>query len=534
MKGGLYKKWIIVVFIVLFTFGLSNMGGYGRPIDERPEQIILLMNIKEYSEAVGIKLNNPLYNGISRISVSKEQDHGIAAYYLFMPVFLATERETVASMYAWHAYTYLIWFLGVIALYVILKEISRNRLTPLVGVLIYYFTPRMYAEAHYNNKDIVLLSLVFVMLAFAVRVLKRGRMCDIIGFATASGFLMNCKIIGIAVWGLTGLIAVVYTVRRFEKKKRWKRISDIALAAIFSFAVFFVLTPAMWRFPVGYIQYCISNATSFSRWDQSFLFYGKTITPMRMGVPRTYLLQWILLTTPVYIIILFLVSVIFFIRDVSKDVSKRSAGRDDQQWFYALCILTFLLPVLASVIKAPTLVLYNGWRHNYYLYAYIILCCCFSVDKILDGEAAWLGRKQAVRLLLFGLMVTGFSATFFDMMFHRSYEYMYFNPIARNIVDVEGFEGDYWNVAVLPVMENFAGQFESKVTIAPKGYAASGQFNIIQIGNLKVVSEADEADYVLYNTWMMTDKSELDDFEKVYSFEKYGHELCAVFAEIAE
>lgn len=164
MKAIIKKNGILILFIFLFLFGLSNIGGYGRPIDEPPEQEILLMNIKEYSSIAGIDLDSSLFNGIDRISESIEQDHGIAAYYLFMPLFVLTGRETLSSMAAWHIYTYLIWFLGVVALYHILKEIHHSHWTPVAGVLMYYFTPRMYAESHYNNKDIILLSLVFLIL----------------------------------------------------------------------------------------------------------------------------------------------------------------------------------------------------------------------------------------------------------------------------------------------------------------------------------------------------------------------------------
>ena len=532
MNDRLIRSLTVVIFVILFILGMSNISGYGLPIDEPTEQRILLMNIKEYSEIAGISLRNPVFNGIKRISESIEQDHGIAAYYLFTPILMFTGLDSLTCMYVWHVYTYLLWFLGVIALYAILKEIARNRWTPLIGILLYFFTPRMYAEGHYNNKDIVLLSLVLIMLAFAVRIVKRWKDRDIIGFAIASGFLMNCKIIGIAIWGLTGLFAIGYVFREFGKTQQGKRFSDLGLSAILSLIIFFVLTPAMWRLPVGYIQYCISNATRFSRWDGSFLFHGNTVTPMSMGIPRTYLLQWILITTPVYIIVLFLSSIVIFAIDVYKKMGQKGESRNvtgDRRGFYTLFILTFLFPVVTAVIKAPTLVLYNGWRHNYYLYAYVLLCSCYSVDRILDGGLVWDCRYKTARLIMSGLVVIGFSVTLFDMISHRSYEYMYFNPITRKLVDVEGFEGDYWNVAELPVLEEFARQYNDVVTVAHKGYASTGQFKNIQVGNLKIVSESDESDFYIYNTWMMRDKSELADYDKVYSFEKYGHEMYAIF-----
>lgn len=530
MKAIIKKNGILILFIFLFLFGLSNIGGYGRPIDEPPEQEILLMNIKEYSSIAGIDLDSSLFNGIDRISESIEQDHGIAAYYLFMPLFVLTGRETLSSMAAWHIYTYLIWFLGVVALYHILKEIHHSHWTPVAGVLMYYFTPRMYAESHYNNKDIILLSLVFLILMFAVRTLKRWHTKDIIGFGIASGFLMNCKIIGIAIWGLTGLFAIAHVLIFVDTKKRKRAFSDLILAAILSLIVFFLLTPAMWRFPVSYIQYCLTNATGFSRWGKSFLFYGRTVTPIATGVPRTYVLQWMLLTTPVYVTVLFISSIILFgwkVRDC-KELQIDSSGVD-RKWLFLLFIATFIFPVSVSIIKAPSLVLYNGWRHNYYLYAYVVLCASYSIDWILEKIKARKARVLSVPTVLLGIMALGFMLTFSDMMLHRSYEYMYFNPLARTVEDVEGFEGDYWNVAELPAMKAFSKEFEEEIRIAPIGYAADGQFKDAKIGNLHIVTETDNPDYYLFNTCMIIDKDVLEGYEKVYSFEKYGRELCAIF-----
>ena len=523
---------VLILFIFLFWFGFSNIGEYGRPIDEPPEQEILLMNIKEYSKMTGVPLKSELFDRVGRISESIEQDHGIAAYYLFTPILMTTGRETLASMAAFHMYTYGIWFLGVIALFFLLGEVDRNRWTPAAGTLLYYFSPRMFAESHYNNKDIVLLSLVLVMLMFAARVLNRWKLPDIIGFAIASGFLMNCKIIGIALWGLTGLFALAYVILYGQKKARSRNLQDLALAASLSLIAFFVLTPAMWRFPVSYIRHCLSNAAAFSRWDKSFLFHGKTVTPMKTGVPRTYLIQWILMTTPVCMIVLFLLSIGIFAGKVIQrnDRKYRSAeNKISPDYYYLMFLTTFLFPTIASVIKAPTLVLYNGWRHNYYLYAYIVLCAAYSVDWILEEQSRKISGVLSVRKVIGGIIVIGFAATVSDMMIHRSFEYMYFNPAARALTDVEGFEGDYWNVAVMPAMKEFSREFKTEVSIAPVGYAADGQFKDAVIGNLHIVTGTESPDYYLFNTCMMTDKRELEAYEKVSSFQKYGRELCAVY-----
>ncbi len=521
MKACFAKRWCIIFFALLFAFGISNTGDYGRPIDEKPEQEILLMNIKEYASIIGIDVKGAAFGGLNRISESVEQDHGIAAYYFFAPILLLTGRETLASMHTWHYYTFMLWFLGLLGLYSILKSTYRSYWTPAIVTLIYYFTPRIFAEGHYNNKDIVLLSLIFLSLACTCALLKRWKTKDIVSFSIASGFLMNCKIIGIAIWGITGLFAIAYAFLTAERKLWVRRLSDLALAAVMSGVVFFILTPAMWRNPIGYIQYCFTNATGFSRWSKSFLFNGESIQPMITGVPRTYVVQWIMMTIPLYVIVLFVTSIGVFAKDI---IIKRERILY-RQFFFLLFITAFSIPVLVSVLKAPSLVLYNGWRHNYYLYAFIILCSGYAVDRVLENS------RPDARIAVVAITIIGFIVTVGDMIINRSFEYMYFNPIARAVVDMEEFEGDYWNVSVMPAMKAFAAEQNAdyEIVISPQDYAADNQLKNVDVGNYRIVGEDHKADYYLFNTSMTSETYDLEKYEKVYSFLKYGRELCGIY-----
>ena len=128
--------------------------------------------------------------------------------------------------------------------------------------------------------------------------------------------------------------------------------------------------------------------------------------------------------------VLFISSIILFGwkgRDC-KDLQIDSSGVD-RKWLFLLFIATFIFPVIVSIIKASSLVLYNGWRHNYYLYAYVVLCASYSIDWILEKIKARKAMALSAPTVLLGIMVLGFMLTFSDMMLHRSYEYMYFNPV---------------------------------------------------------------------------------------------------------
>ena len=595
------KRTVFVFFAVLFIIGISNTADYGRPIDESVENDILLSNIKEYGLVFGRAVQGEAFEGIARISNSIEKDHGIAGYYLFSPILIAWKENPVLVMNLWHLYTYVFWFLGVAALYDLIKRLFRNRLTPFAGVLMYYFSPRIYAESHYNNKDIILLTLVLIMLAFSVRVIKYLRTSDIFLFSISSGLLMNCKTMGIAIWGLTGIFMVIYVKifvcgdtettydksRRssFSKKNGFKDtrgvfrinnakdyLSGLVPAAVFSVAFFILLTPAIWRFPFEYLRYCVANTARFSRWDGSILFRGIEIHPAEGELPKTYVLQWIAMTTPVYVSALFVCSIAIYIYNLVRNKSagkavchkgrksERLLGRDEEhflsetRFFYTLCLFTFICPVVYAFIRADNLVFYNGWRHNYYLYAFIIVCAVYTIDFVFESadNCRKEGRNIAWQATAIGTMSLCFVLTVINMLTHRSFEYVYYNPVAEMLTDTTGYEADYWNVSEIATIKEFSKKIlkeknseqlelnrvgssgHNVVDIAAKGYAKNGQDQIMGkiFGNARLLdgdSVSAEQKYFVFNVSAMIDKSVLNDYTQVFATHKYGCDLCAIY-----
>ena len=106
------------------------------------------------------------------------------------------------------------------------------------------------------------------------------------------------------------------------------------------------------------------------------------------------------------------------------------------------------------------------------------------------------------------------------------------SEVETSEINEKGKTGSAHNLCYFPHltdMKAFSKEFEEEIRIAPIGYAADGQFKDAKIGNLHIVTETDNPDYYLFNTCMMIDKDVLEGYEKVYSFEKYERELCAIF-----
>ena len=200
---------------------------------------------------------------MERISQSIERDHGISAYYAFLPAIAGLSQiSNYAVHVGWQCYTFALFMLGVIALYGIARELFHgSRWFGCAAVLLLYLTPRMFAEGHYNNKDVVLLSLVLLTIWLGVRFIQRDRLWDALLFSLAGAFAMNTKIIGGWFWGVFGILYIVMYLRRWSvSRQMWRN----GLVAIGAFLLFYVLlTPAMWNHPLGFLKYLAGQCRKF-------------------------------------------------------------------------------------------------------------------------------------------------------------------------------------------------------------------------------------------------------------------------------
>ena len=204
------KKTQVLFLLLIFIIGFITSFGYGSYLDEKSEKEILYSNILEYANRISpdMALTKDLKaNGIIPISESIEKDHGTALYYPVSFIYFIEKNNTSLGSAIWHAYTFFLVFLGMLCLYFLVKEMYKDTPVAMAAVLLFWLTPRMFAESHYNNKDMVLLSTVFMIMYFGYRVAKKCEWRDVILFALSGAFAMNTKIVGAWPFGVMGIYA---------------------------------------------------------------------------------------------------------------------------------------------------------------------------------------------------------------------------------------------------------------------------------------------------------------------------------------
>ena len=434
------NKKNIIIFLVLYVFGLFFLKDVNANFDENLEQTILKRNIIEYSELLRVdRVTNRLKKeGIVPISLDSEKDHGIAAYYTFTPLFLLRRVSPHALSIAWHVYTFTIFFIGTIFLFLLIKYLSHSEKIAYLTYLLYFISQRILIDSFNNNKDIVFMSLLIIMIYFACKFIDKKKFKDGLLFGLFAAFVCNIKILGIFFFGIFGLSYIFYLLYKKEINKRNFLLG--LFVAVFGLALYVILTPAMWGSGIHIIdfyKYCLSNATNF-RGQISVLFEGTYYGGNNNPIPWYYLPKLMVITLPLMTTILFIFGIFYFIKDTYKVLFKKE--KISLKYLIILgTIMSFLVPFMICVLKHPNV--YNGWRHFYFLYGLLFIVIGYGLIYILNNNF----KKVIMPLIIISLFISLFyifkynvrNTAYYNILVNRKnlsgyYELDYYNTTGRD------------------------------------------------------------------------------------------------------
>lgn len=519
-----FLKKDIVILAILFVFGLFFVSQYSEHLDQVTEQRILYSNVLSYCQKTGAfpGLAKAFMNdGIVPIEVAIDRDHGAAVFYPITWIYAVNNYNSFWGNIIWHTYIYCFNFLAVIALYYLVKEIFDKKIA-IISTLLYFLTPAMFAQAHYNNKDMVLLSLAVVTFYTGFKMTQKEDVKWAILFGVSGAFFANMKIIGIPMWGF--VLVCTIAERIIRKKFNKKLLLAILISTIVALGVYCLITPAIWSNPIEYIVMTIDQAKNY-RWMDYVLFNGHAVSSSSTGIPRKYLPVMITLTTPIGILILMVLGLAGMVKAV---INKKAESKILYGIYAAIC---GLIPLAYGVLSAA--VVYNGWRHFYFVYASMILFAAFGVYFVLSfkKEKIFIAILAAYTLFLLSEVIAG-----------NPYQYGYYNEFARFFVE-DRFETDYWDMSFKQAVEYIAKNDSSEhITLSgcdnPTRWGINPAIRAIRGRDrlrLESIDDWMQADYVLVNygyakLYSQEDLKYLEENrECVKVFKTYGNKMSAIY-----
>lgn len=441
-------KALVAVFMafVLMT-GWLTAGGYNAGADQVPEEGILFMNLKAYAGLVLDEADSSYMQSLGENDVltDKERDHGAAAMYLLAPFTAVSSLRSdhVAFVRVYRMVVFFMFWLGLLALYVLVRKMTKSRLAGILAVLMLWLSPRFFAESVYNNKDGLALATMLIALASGYCFLERQNWKTILLFGFTNALAINTRVSGFFSFGLVGLLYIL----DLTAEKRWSLKALLyGIAAVISTVLFFVLlTPACWHGHfIDFWQYYLLNSSSFTRWKDWTMAAGEVFHTTLHPIPFWYLPAWIAVTTPPVFLVLILAGLagaailaIWFVR--KKECPPLSVR------FQVLLLVLILVSYLSIVLEKSNI--YNGWRHCYFMYGPMVALAVCTVHNLAEYFSA--RRIQAAVSCLLGVQIVLCAV---NIVTTYPYECTYFNFLAGAHPE-QNWDVDYWGISAKDALQ---------------------------------------------------------------------------------
>jgi hypothetical protein len=442
LPDSLRRPLILSFFALLTLLGLLLHRDYGLSWDEQLDRLNGIISVKYAALRLAPELARRQENfaAIPEMSQNEDVDHGV----LFQMPLAVLEKLVGAEdprdvYFLRHLVTFFTVVAGSYAFYRLAAQRFRSWPLGLLGATLLTLSPRLFAEAFYNYKDLVFLAFFTTAIYTLIRLLRRPSWHWALGHALATAAALDVRTMGVLLLGLTGLFAGLEMVYRPAIRK------PLLLALLLYLPVTAVIVvagwPYLWENPVGHF---LAAFQSFSRYRSDMLvqYWGQQISVRNL--PWHYAPVWLVITTPVAYTVLFLTGVGTLVVTIGRQHFawlRTRTGRQDlliAAWFFA--------PLLAVILLHS--VLYDGWRHLYFVYPAFLL---LALRGVRAARTAWqmLALAPARRWLSAGLLLflgAGMLQAAYRIIRDHPYQNVYFSflpgPVAERL-----FERDYWGLS---------------------------------------------------------------------------------------
>lgn len=320
-----WGRYFVLFFTCLYILiGVIIFSDYSASTDEPNERRTMYVNLNYITTLVG---KEPM--DVPELESYEDRYYGI---FLQMPTGLfEVGHKGLAYIYnCRHLYTFSICVLGYIAFMYLCKKLFHSNLLALLGGAMVALYPRFFAEQFYNIKDMCFVAVyMFAMWATYMLIEKKFSWKWIGLFSFMAALATNVRIVG-AVFVIL-LIGYVWVACIFEKyvnddyRLTYKKALFISMTVI---AVYFVcliiMYPVAWKSPVHTVIDIFTKFSNYDDWNGAIVFMGKAIS--KEEIPWYYIRVWMLISIPVwYILLLFITGMIVVLNVISK-IRKREFG----------------------------------------------------------------------------------------------------------------------------------------------------------------------------------------------------------------
>jgi len=394
-----------------------------------------------------------------------------------------------------HVFTFILFWLSAVFFYKLAEIQFGKGIISISGLLFYILSPRIFTEAFYNPKDIILLAWVAIGMYTMVKFAEQKTIKYLLLHTLVCALAINARVVGIVLPFVTLLYSLL--TLKDQKLNDLVRSTGIKLIVWSFLTLFFtcLMWPFLWENPVRNFLYSFNEMKLF-RWNGQLLYWGNLV--WASDLPWHYTFSQILVTTPLLYIILFIGGFTFTLIKIIRSNLKFNLDSGNRR---SLMFLTmFLFPIL-SIIYFHS-ILYNNWRQMYFIYPAFILIALEGLNELYNHilQVIRIFWNRFLKIVLFSAVSISICFTIGFLIKMHPYQYIYFNQLAGKD-PLRKFDGDYFGLSYKEALEYLLETYPDdtlKINVAnSSGIINKMNFSDKDIARLEYVDEIKDADFYI-------------------------------------
>lgn len=343
-------------------------------------------------------------------------------------IFSIDDTKTIFQMR--HMVNWSFYFVGIIYFFLLSKLIFKNKFYSIISLFIYVLHPRLLSHGFFNCTDSIAQVYIVVFLYFFTKAVLKNNFTYLIVSGVVCGVCVSTRIPIIYLPFLA-----IFILFLFSKTQNFK-ISIYKFSAVFFIAFLtglYVFWPVLWKDPILAFSGIFKRLSNYP-FPASNFFLGSYVKAT--NIDPYYFPVWFIVTTPISYTLFIVTSIFFFFK-------KLSNNKDFNTIFMFFMLSSVLIPFLAVITLKS--VLYDGWRHLFFLYPFIALIAAYGFVEIFEKVKEHKAFKSIPSKFILILFLFISPATAFNSLFPLAQTY--FNPLVND--PLLSFEGEYWGNSYL-------------------------------------------------------------------------------------
>ena len=402
------------------------------------------------------------------------------------------------NIYLKHFLSFIVFLISAVCFSLLLIKRFSNFYVTFFGSLAYCFSPKIYGASFFDGKDLLFLSLFTITIYFYQKFENKKKLLSLIIFSLFAAFLTSSRPPGLMV---PISFIFIYFFKVLSGDEIRKNLNTL-LIFILSYLIFIYLHwPLFWDF----FNYNLKEMYTYA--NVTFFFDGEFYK--QRSLPISFIPKWILISTPLFILILFASGLLlalrrFFLRLISiKENIEKSykfdfwrSKKEEADFLILLCFFQTIIIYLTFDEKLTA-----SWRHFFFFHFFLVFYLSFFIHYIcLFLKSLKIKIFLSIILLIFNLEII------YKLYIYHPFQYSYFNNLLSKNEKLK-YERDTVHLSRLDAMRDIISNTNENELIKIGNASASPLIDVLlmfpseQIKKVQLIGNdnLETADYIYTN-----------------------------------